>query len=230
MQEAVPAGTGAMAAILGLEDAEVEAACREAAQGEVVEPANFNSPGQVVIAGEAAAVERAIEAVQGARGQARRGAAGERARAQQPHAGRRRALAPSACRRCRCAPPHVRYLSAVDAPSTQDPDDIRALLVRQLSSPVRWSQTLQGAGRHRRVPGDRVRPGQGPHRPQPPHREARRAWSTWRWRILAADRCGADFDPGDRMSMLDTEVALVTGASRGIGLAIALALARPGRG
>src|SRR4029077_17128538 len=62
MQEAVPAGTGAMAAILGLADEAVEAACREAAQGSVVEAANFNSPGQVVIAGERAAVERAMEA------------------------------------------------------------------------------------------------------------------------------------------------------------------------
>ena len=59
MQEAVPVGTGAMAAILGLEPAAIEAACREAAQGEVVSPANVNSPGQVVIAGHAAAVERA---------------------------------------------------------------------------------------------------------------------------------------------------------------------------
>src|SRR5579883_995417 len=62
MQQAVPAGTGAMAAILGLDDAEVEAACALAAQGGVVEPANFNSPGQVVIAGDSAAVARAIEA------------------------------------------------------------------------------------------------------------------------------------------------------------------------
>jgi [acyl-carrier-protein] S-malonyltransferase len=61
MQEAVPAGTGAMAAILGLELAAIEEACREVAQGEVVSPANVNSPGQVVIAGHAAAVERAIE-------------------------------------------------------------------------------------------------------------------------------------------------------------------------
>ena len=61
MQAAVPAGQGAMAAILGLDDADVEAACREAAQGEVVQAANFNSPGQVVIAGTAAAVDRAIE-------------------------------------------------------------------------------------------------------------------------------------------------------------------------
>ena len=62
MQEAVPAGTGAMAALLGLEDADVEAACAEAAAGVgVVEAVNFNSPGQVVIAGEKAAVQRAIE-------------------------------------------------------------------------------------------------------------------------------------------------------------------------
>src|SRR6516165_3081981 len=62
MQEAVPAGSGAMSAILGLDDEAIVAACREAAQGGVVEAANFNAPGQVVIAGEAAAVQRAIEA------------------------------------------------------------------------------------------------------------------------------------------------------------------------
>src|SRR5882724_1262289 len=62
MQEAVPAGSGAMAAIIGLDDEAIEAACREAAQVGIVEAANFNSPGQVVIAGEKAAVQRAIEA------------------------------------------------------------------------------------------------------------------------------------------------------------------------
>lgn len=62
MQRAVPAGTGAMAAILGLEDAVIEAACAEAAQGSVVQPVNYNSPGQLVIAGESGAVARAIEA------------------------------------------------------------------------------------------------------------------------------------------------------------------------
>ena len=61
MQAAVPQGQGAMAAILGLEDTDVEAACHEAAQGEVVEAVNFNAPGQVVIAGTAPAVARAIE-------------------------------------------------------------------------------------------------------------------------------------------------------------------------
>ena len=62
MQRAVPAGTGAMAAILGLDDAVIEAACAEAAQGEVVQPVNYNAPGQLVIAGNASAVARAIEA------------------------------------------------------------------------------------------------------------------------------------------------------------------------
>jgi [acyl-carrier-protein] S-malonyltransferase len=61
MQEAVPAGTGAIAAILGLEDADVEAACADAAQGEVVEAVNYNSPGQLVIAGHVTAVQRALE-------------------------------------------------------------------------------------------------------------------------------------------------------------------------
>lgn len=146
MQEAVPAGTGAMAAILGLEDADVEAACREATAaggpGSVVEAANFNSPGQVVIAGEAAAVERAIAAAK-ARGAKRavplpvsvpshsslmRGAA-ERLR------GRLSATA--------LAAPRIRYVSAVDAAAHTEPQEIRELLVRQLSSPVRWSQTLR---------------------------------------------------------------------------------------
>ena len=61
MQEAVPMGTGAMAAIIGLDDDAVRAACAEAAQGEVVEPVNFNAPNQVVIAGHKAAVERGAE-------------------------------------------------------------------------------------------------------------------------------------------------------------------------
>ncbi len=110
MQEAVPAGTGAMAAILGLEDAEIEAACREAAAAGdgVVEPVNFNSPGQVVIAGEAAAVERAIAGGEGPRCQARGGVAGERPLAQQPDArcGRaaaRPALGIESARRRACA-------------------------------------------------------------------------------------------------------------------------------
>ncbi len=142
MQAAVPAGTGAMAALLGLEDADVEAACREAsAQGGVVEAVNFNSPGQVVIAGERAAVLRAIDAAK-ARGAKRAlelpvsvpshsslmKPAGERLGGK---------LASTTFDK-----PSIRYVSAVDAQEHSDPDDIRALLVRQLSSPVRWTSTV----------------------------------------------------------------------------------------
>ena len=142
MQEAVPAGSGAMAALLGLEDADVEAACRDAAaQGGVVEAVNFNSPGQVVIAGERAAVLRAIEAAK-ARGAKR---ALELPVSVPSHsslmkpAGVRlgERLAATTIRK-----PSIRYVSAVDAQEHSDPDDIRALLVRQLASPVRWTSTI----------------------------------------------------------------------------------------
>ncbi|MGE0581690.1 MAG: ACP S-malonyltransferase [Steroidobacteraceae bacterium] len=142
MQEAVPLGTGAMAAVLGLDDAGIEAACREAAQGAVVEPVNYNSPGQVVIAGEAAAVARAMESAK-ARGAKRavllpvsvpshsslmRGAA-ERLRER---------LAGVAVSR-----PRIPYYSAVDAQAHTEPDDIRATLVAQLAQPVRWTTTVR---------------------------------------------------------------------------------------
>jgi len=142
MQEAVPLGSGAMAAVLGLDDAAVIAACREAAAGGVVEPVNFNAPGQIVIAGDKDAVARAIEAAQ-ARGAKRtvllpvsvpshsslmRGAA-ERFGAR---------FAAVALR-----PPRIEYVSAVDAQAHTEPDDIRALLVRQLASPVRWTDTMR---------------------------------------------------------------------------------------
>ena len=141
MQSAVPAGGGGMAAILGLDDDAVEAVCAEAAQGEVVEAVNYNSPGQVVIAGQAAAVERALVAAR-ARGAKRamllpvsvpahsslmQGAA---AQLQERLAG----IAISA--------PAIEYVSAVDAQPHRDPEDIRALLVRQLASPVRWTATV----------------------------------------------------------------------------------------
>ena len=142
MQEAVPAGHGAMAALLGLDDEAVLAVCREAARGAVVEAVNFNSPGQVVIAGHAAAVERAIAAAK-TRGAKRAvtlpvsvpshsslmRAAGERLRER---------LAAIEVR-----PPGIPYVSAVDARPHEDPQDIREVLVRQLSSPVRWPQTLR---------------------------------------------------------------------------------------
>lgn len=142
MQAAVPAGTGAMAAILGLEDADIEAACREAAQGEVVEPANFNSPGQVVIAGEAAAVARAIELAK-ARG-AKRAVALPVSVPSHTSLMRKAAQELQArLLRMQVQKPAVTYISAVDAARHSEPDDIRALLVRQLSSPVRWSQALR---------------------------------------------------------------------------------------
>lgn len=141
MQEAVPKGTGSMAALLGLEDAEVEAACAEAAQSGVVEAVNFNAPGQVVIAGEKAAVLRAIEAAKS------RGA--KRAIELPVSVPSHSSLMKSAGARLgerlantEIRAPHIRYLSAVDAKEHADPADIRNLLVGQLSSPVRWTATI----------------------------------------------------------------------------------------
>jgi [acyl-carrier-protein] S-malonyltransferase len=148
MQEAVPKGTGSMAALLGLEDAEVEAACAEAAAGSVVEAVNYNAPGQVVIAGEKAAVLRTIEAAK-ARGAKR---AIELPVSVPSHSSLMKAAGARLGERLAntdLRPPKIRYLSAVDAQEHQAPDDIRALLVRQLSSPVRWTGTvsaLTGAG------------------------------------------------------------------------------------
>jgi [acyl-carrier-protein] S-malonyltransferase len=141
MQEAVPAGTGAMAAILGLDDAQVIEACREAAQGGVVEAVNFNAPGQVVIAGSREPVERAIEAAK------RRGA--KRAVALPVSVPAHSSLMRPAAERLgeRLASvdfrrPRIRFLSAVDAAPHEDPAKLRGLLVRQLSSPVQWSRTV----------------------------------------------------------------------------------------
>jgi [acyl-carrier-protein] S-malonyltransferase len=141
MQEAVPAGTGAMAALLGLEDADVEAACRDASAGGVVEAVNFNSPGQVVIAGEKAAVLRAIEAAK-ARGAKR---ALELPVSVPSHSS---LMKPAGVRlgerlgKIEVRKPAMRYLSAVDAQEHSSAEDIRALLVKQLSSPVRWTSTV----------------------------------------------------------------------------------------
>jgi [acyl-carrier-protein] S-malonyltransferase len=142
MQAAVPQGSGAMAAILGLEDAEVEAACREAAQGAVVAAANYNAPGQVVIAGESAAVERAIAAAKA------RGA--KRAVLLPVSVPAHSSLMLKAAEQLRerlaalnVRQPSIRFVSAVDATEHSDPAELRALLVRQLSSPVRWTDTLR---------------------------------------------------------------------------------------
>jgi [acyl-carrier-protein] S-malonyltransferase len=142
MQRAVPEGVGAMAAILGLEDDAVEAACLAAAQGEVVEAVNFNSVGQVVIAGHRAAVERAMEAC--------RQSGAKRAQllpvSVPAHSSLMRAAADSLAARLallEVRAPQCQYISAVDALPHDDPADIRATLVRQLASPVRWQQTVR---------------------------------------------------------------------------------------
>ena len=142
MQEAVPAGKGAMAAILGLSDADVAAACGEAAQGEVVEPVNFNSPGQIVIAGQSSAVHRAIEALKA------RGA--KRAMLLSVSVPSHSSLMRPAAERLRkklggieIRVPKIRYISAVDCAAHESPADIRDLLVRQISSPVRWTDTVR---------------------------------------------------------------------------------------
>jgi len=148
MQNAVPEGSGAMAAILGLDDDQVISVCAQAAQGEVVSAVNFNSPGQVVIAGNAAAVERAMDLAK--------------------QAGARRTLllpvsVPSHCSLMQPAaqafandlaaisikPPAVRVLHNVDVAMHDQPDAIRQALSAQLFNPVRWVETvhaMHGAG------------------------------------------------------------------------------------
>jgi [acyl-carrier-protein] S-malonyltransferase len=137
MQEAVPQGSGAMAAIIGLEDAEVLASCEEAAGSGIVEAVNFNSPSQVVIAGDRAAVERAIQAAT-ARG-AKRAivlpvSVPSHSSLMEP-AARRLAERLS---RVAVRAPAIAYVSAVDAAMHSEPEDIRALLGRQLARPVHW--------------------------------------------------------------------------------------------
>jgi [acyl-carrier-protein] S-malonyltransferase len=140
MQEAVPQGQGAMAAILGLDDNAVEAACVAAAQGQVVEPVNYNSPGQLVIAGEAGAVTRAIEEAK-SRGAKRALLLPVSVPAHSSlliPAGVR--LAERLAQVTFCAPRWPVY--AMGLRRHDSPEHIRALLVAQLSSPVRWTDTV----------------------------------------------------------------------------------------
>lgn len=142
MQQAVAEGEGGMAAILGLEDQQIIDLCAQAAQGQVVSAVNFNAPGQVVIAGQAVAVQRAIEACK--------------------EAGAKRAIAlpvsvPSHCALMKPAaeqlakdfraiewhPPSVTLVQNVTAKPAADADAMRTLLVEQLYSPVRWVQTIE---------------------------------------------------------------------------------------
>jgi [acyl-carrier-protein] S-malonyltransferase len=142
MQSAVPAGTGAMAALLGMEDADAEAACAEAAvAGGVVEAVNFNSQGQVVIAGERGPVLRAIEIAK-AKGAKR---AVELPISVPAHSSLMRGAGVKLGERLaqtEIRAPRIRFVSAVDSLEHSEPDDLRTLLVRQLSSPVRWARTV----------------------------------------------------------------------------------------
>jgi [acyl-carrier-protein] S-malonyltransferase len=141
MQEAVPAGTGAMAAVLGMEPEAVARVCAEAASGEVVSAANFNSPEQTVIAGAAAAVERASALLK--------------------TSGAKRVVplpvsAPFHCAlmepvkarlaevlaRCTVAPPAIPVVTNVEARPNQDPARVVPLLLEQVTSPVRWVETI----------------------------------------------------------------------------------------
>ncbi len=142
MQEAVPFGTGAMAAILGLDDAGVVAACIEAAQGEVVEPVNFNANGQTVIAGHKNAVERAMESCK---------ARGARMAKALPvsapfHSSLIRPAADKLAARLAeldFLTPVVPVINNVDVAIESAPERIKDALVRQAYNPVRWVETIQ---------------------------------------------------------------------------------------
>jgi len=147
MQDAVAAGVGAMAAVIGGDDAAVAEACREAAQGEIVEPVNFNAPGQVVIAGNKGAVERAIVAAKA------RGA--KRALLLPVSAPFHSSLLKPAAERLAerlaqvaIAAPAIPVVHNVDVATHGAPDEIRAALARQAASPVRWTETVQWLGAH----------------------------------------------------------------------------------
>jgi [acyl-carrier-protein] S-malonyltransferase len=142
MQEAVPVGQGTMAAILGLSDDDVRAACAEAAAGEVVEPVNFNAPAQVVIAGHVAAVERACELAKA------KGA--KRALKLPVSAPFHSSLLKPASDRLRdymagitFHAPHIPLINNVDVAIVTDPAAIKDALVRQAASPVRWVESMQ---------------------------------------------------------------------------------------
>jgi [acyl-carrier-protein] S-malonyltransferase len=142
MQEAVPVGSGAMAAIIGLEDAQVVAACLEAQGDGVVEAVNFNSPNQVVIAGDRDAVQRAIAAAS-ARGAKRAVllpvSVPSHSSLMEPAALRLGERIEGIALRS----PRITYISAVDGAVHKEPGDIRALLGRQLARPVYWTQAVR---------------------------------------------------------------------------------------
>ena len=142
MQEAVPVGQGGMAAILGLSDDDVRAACAEAAQGEVVEPVNFNAPAQVVIAGHKAAVERACEVAKS------KGA--KRALPLPVSAPFHSSLLKPASDRLReylagveFSVPRIQLINNVDVAIESDAVAIKDALVRQAAASVRWGESVQ---------------------------------------------------------------------------------------
>ncbi|AUX93083.1 ACP S-malonyltransferase [Mixta gaviniae] len=142
MQEAVPAGTGAMQAIIGLDDAAIQQACEDAAQGQVVSPVNFNSPGQVVIAGHKEAVERA--------GAACKAAGAKRALPLPVSVPSHCALMKPAAEKLAVALENITFnaptlpvVNNVDVKCETSPEAIRSALVRQLYSPVRWTESVE---------------------------------------------------------------------------------------
>jgi [acyl-carrier-protein] S-malonyltransferase len=142
MQEAVPVGEGAMAAILGLEDEAVRTACKEAAQGQVVEAVNFNAPSQVVIAGHKAAVERGVAAAKA-------------------HGAKRAMMLPvsapfhssllkpaadklaSYLEKVAVSAPRIPVVNNVDVATESDPQRIKEALARQACNPVRWVEVVR---------------------------------------------------------------------------------------
>ena len=142
MQEAVPVGTGAMAALLGLDLPVVEEICREAAEGEVVEVANINSPAQVVVAGHKGAVERAV-ALAASRGGKRSVllpvSAPFHSRLMAPAAERLAAVLAGVA----TAAPRVPVVRNVDAGVTTRAEEVVPFLVRQVTAPVRWTDCVR---------------------------------------------------------------------------------------
>jgi [acyl-carrier-protein] S-malonyltransferase len=146
MQEAVPVGTGAMAALLGVELAAVEQLCAEAAQGEVVGVANINSPGQIVIAGHRAAVERAVAAA---------AARGGRKSVMLPVSAPFHCalMKPAADRlvaeleRVAVSDPRIPVIRNVDGGVTRTADEVKPFLIQQVASPVRWTACVERLAR-----------------------------------------------------------------------------------
>lgn len=141
MQEAVPPGEGAMSAIMGLDPEKIADVCARAAQGQIVSPANFNAPGQVVIAGHAAAVARAGELASAEKG---------RVIPLKVSAPFHCALMAPAARvvateldKVRIAPLAFPVVANVDAKPNVDPTRVKDLLVRQVDGPVRWEETVR---------------------------------------------------------------------------------------